>query len=187
MDGLIEQGELSGAVPLGGGFAGVAGIACLLVGMVGTFVSGDLDSAAGQQSLWTGLATTLGSLITAVAGIWMITKHLDSIPLLNRIVLRTEVGDTVIPRSTAAATVLGAMGDRPTDPLAEGAIGVAVTDLRPAGRARFGEHLTDVQSVSGFVDPGTPVRIVARTSFAIEVEAAPDADPSALSDSGESA
>ncbi len=164
----------------GFGVAGAAGIGCLLVGMVGTFVGDDVTSSVGQQSLWTGLATTLGALLVAMAGIYLVTRHLDTIPLLNRIVLKTELGPLAMPRSASSSGgggLLSAMGGTAaTDAVDIGATGVAVTDLRPSGRARFGERIVDVQSVSGFLDPGAPVRVTALTTFAIEVEAATDAE-----------
>jgi membrane-bound serine protease (ClpP class) len=41
-----------------------------------------------------------------------------------------------------------------------GATGVAITDLRPAGAARFGEERVDVVADSNWISAGTPVRIV---------------------------
>lgn len=38
--------------------------------------------------------------------------------------------------------------------------GVALTQLRPAGRARFGERVVDVVSAGGFVSRGEPVEVL---------------------------
>jgi len=57
-------------------------------------------------------------------------------------------------------------------PVAVGDVGVAVTDLRPAGRGRFDEVLTDVQSPGRFIDAGTPIRVVAVGRYVIDVEVA---------------
>ncbi|MHC5006852.1 MAG: NfeD family protein, partial [Planctomycetota bacterium] len=57
-------------------------------------------------------------------------------------------------------------------PLETGSIGVAETDLRPAGRADFEGRLVDVKSVGDYIDRGTRVRVVSVGRFAIEVEEA---------------
>ena len=41
-----------------------------------------------------------------------------------------------------------------------GAIGVAVTPLRPAGKAQFGEQFLDVIAEGDYVSPGGRVRVV---------------------------
>jgi len=48
--------------------------------------------------------------------------------------------------------------------------GVAETDLRPAGRAEFNGRLLDVKSSGGYIDKGTPIRIVSIGRFVTEVE-----------------
>ena len=48
------------------------------------------------------------------------------------------------------------------NPLASllGAIGVAETPLRPAGKARFGEDFHDVIAEGDFVNPGSRVQVI---------------------------
>ena len=41
-----------------------------------------------------------------------------------------------------------------------GAIGVAATPLRPAGKTQFGEQLIDVVAEGGYVRPGTRVQVI---------------------------
>ena len=41
-----------------------------------------------------------------------------------------------------------------------GAIGVVVSELHPAGRAQFDQHMVDVISQGQFIRPGTAVRVV---------------------------
>jgi hypothetical protein len=49
----------------GFGVAGVGGAACVLVGLVGTFVSDDLSTPAGQSDLIAGVTATLTALLAA--------------------------------------------------------------------------------------------------------------------------
>jgi membrane-bound serine protease (ClpP class) len=46
-----------------------------------------------------------------------------------------------------------------------GATGVAVTDLRPAGVARFGEEKVDVVAESEYIAAGTPVRVITEEGY----------------------
>jgi membrane-bound serine protease (ClpP class) len=53
-----------------------------------------------------------------------------------------------------------------------GSTGVAVTDLRPAGAARFGSERLDVVSGADWISAGTPVRIVRSEGYRHVVEPA---------------
>ena len=53
-----------------------------------------------------------------------------------------------------------------------GSVGVALTDLRPSGAARFGEERVDVVSDSSWINAGTPVRIVRAEGYRHVVEPA---------------
>ncbi|HYC79039.1 MAG TPA: NfeD family protein [Planctomycetota bacterium] len=57
----------------------------------------------------------------------------------------------------------------------EGATGVAVTDLRPAGRAQFGEERVDVWSAQGYIPKASAVRVVRVEGVRVTVEAAASA------------
>ncbi|MFH1567549.1 MAG: NfeD family protein [Gemmatimonadota bacterium] len=52
--------------------------------------------------------------------------------------------------------------------------GVALSPLRPAGRAQFGERVVDVVSEGGFVTPGTQVVVLAVHGGRVVVEAVED-------------
>ena len=113
----------------GTGFTGFVGIACLFVGMIGTFVSGDLRSVEGQTQLLTGLGVVLsGGTIAAIAG-WFIVRYLGGATAMQRLVLQDTL-PTHTPRSDK------------TDPVA-GTTGVAITDLRPSGRIQVNGTVLD--------------------------------------------
>lgn len=155
----------------GFGIAGVMGAVCLIVGLVGTFVSSDLTSPASRDSLWTGVAATLGAFFAAGVAIWFISRQIESMPLFRRAILSAELGRPGVGDSEARPSLLGAMGatQRALQP---GDVGVAASDLRPSGRGEFAGRIVDVQSAMGYIDRGTPIRIVAVDRFAIEVEVA---------------
>ncbi len=169
---LIMLGLLLVAAELfvipGFGVAGILGALCLLVGLVGTFVSGDLRTPTGQSELVVGLVATLTSLFAAGVVLWLVAKQMETLPVLGRFVLKTELG--AADRGEGAGLgLLEAMGQarRALEP---GDLGVAATDLRPAGRASFQGRPVDVKSVSTYIERGSPVRVVSVGRFVIEVE-----------------
>ena len=170
---LVVGGLLLIAVELfilpGTGIAGVAGVICLLVGLIGTFVSDDVTSMGGQDELWVGLITTLTSMFIAGIGIWFISRQIHSMPLFNQLILNTELKDE---SSNSNAGLLEAMGNAPRPALNTGDLGIAETDLRPSGRANINGRLLDVQSSGGYIERGSPIRVVNVGRFVIEVEEA---------------
>lgn len=100
------------------------------------------------------------SAVISVAGIWA----------LGLILPRTPAYRTLV--STSASGMV-------TDKLREqeqstriGQVGVAVSVLRPGGKARFGNQLVDVVTTGEFLDRGTGVRVVAHSGHEAIVEAA---------------
>ncbi|MCH8822555.1 MAG: hypothetical protein IH984_03510 [Planctomycetes bacterium] len=150
------------------GIAGIAGVICLLIGLVGMFVTGNVTAPTQQSELIVGAVATLTSFLAAGVILWLVAKQVESIPVLNRLVLKSEVGDSQAG-ATAQVGLLEAMGPRhralePND------TGVAATDLRPAGRAMFDGRPVDVKSVGSYIERGKPVRVVTVDRFVIEVE-----------------
>jgi membrane-bound ClpP family serine protease len=154
----------------GFGVAGVAGAICLLVGLVGTFVSGDVTTAQGKDELFTGIVSTLAALFAASVGIWFISRQLNSFPLLNRLILRAEVAGRGRP-GEGGVGLLEAMAE-PQRALKVGDLGVAETDLRPAGRGSFEGRMVDVQSPGLYIEKGSAIRVISVGRYVIEVEEA---------------
>jgi membrane-bound serine protease (ClpP class) len=166
---LVVGGLLLIAVELfvlpGVGIAGVAGVVCLLIGLIGTFVSDDLNSIGAQNELWVGLITTLTSMFIAGVAIWFISRQIHSLPLFNQLILNTELKD-----ETPSTSLLEAMGAAPPAALSAGDLGIAETDLRPSGRAEIKGRLVDVQSTGGYIEKGTPIRVLNVGKYVVEVE-----------------
>ncbi|MCC6426341.1 MAG: hypothetical protein IT435_05930 [Phycisphaerales bacterium] len=157
----------------GFGVPGVLGLLLLFVGLIGTFVGqgGGLfpNSPETRSELMGGLVTVLTAFVSAGFGIYFITRNLQSIPLLNQMVLK-PVG----MEDDEAPTMFEAI-PMPAPGLAIGDTGVSITPLRTAGKAQFGDRVIDVSSSLGYIDAGTRLRIVSSDAFHTVVEPIPHA------------
>ncbi len=138
----------------GTGFTGFTGIALLFVGMIGSFVSGDLSSNTGQSELLTGLGTIMGGCILAFIVSWIILKQFGNSSAVQQLVLDVEV--------TAPQT-------KPVGTLSVGEIAVALTDLRPSGKIQWDSAVFDATTTGGWIAEGAKVRIM-QCGMTIEVE-----------------
>ncbi len=151
----------------GFGIPGVVGMMLLFVGLIGTFVgqgSGIFPSSAGGRSeLLGGLVTVLTSFVSAGLAVYFISRNLSSIPVFNKMVLKPGV------ESDEEAGDFDVFVPAPSGP-AVGDVGTAITPLRPSGKGQFGDRVVDVSSALGYVDAGTPVRVVTADAFQVVVE-----------------
>ncbi len=153
----------------GFGVFGFAGIVLLFGGLLGVIIpSGDRlfpgEAGTGQSALFSA-AMLLAAIVTSGVAIYFITKHLGSLPIIDKLVLQDESGG-----GTLAAMAPG------VHPLM-GTAGVAITDLRPAGRAEIEGRLVDVVAEIGYIPAGTRVRVVSASAMRVGVEV--DSDPAA--------
>jgi membrane-bound serine protease (ClpP class) len=142
----------------GFGIAGIAGGLAVGASVYMSLVSGlatsaDMASAAGIVSL--------AGLVVIVGG-WALFRHLPRSGRFTRSGLM--LGD-----ATTRAT--GYLSATVREELI-GTVGVALTDLRPSGTARFGKERLDVVSDSSWVSEGTPVRVVKSDGYRLIVEPA---------------
>lgn len=147
----------------GFGFIGITGLMMMLSGLVLTFVPtepklpGWLPALSGTwQALGRGtVVLTIAMAASMGLGMWL-NRYLPSLPYFNRLVLTAVVGGTETEGSYATLV------DQPAWPEV-GALGRAITDLRPGGRAAFADPVTQalqttaVVSDSGFVAANTQV------------------------------
>ncbi len=149
--GLVLLGLEVFVVP-GLGFTGVGGAALMFTGLL--LVT--LEHWPGDSEEWANVSASFGGLTIALAlavvGSLALTWSLPNIPLFKRMVL------TPPSEQAESATVLS-LSNSGTIALL-GAMGVAVTPLRPAGKAQFGEQFLDVISDGDYVPPGGRVRVV---------------------------
>ena len=140
---------------------GIAGAAGILAVVAAFFLSMVTDMSTGEDYAVAFGVLTL-SLVIVVVAAWAILRHLPRSRGLARSGLM--LGDATTREtgylSSAVRTEL------------VGSIGVAVTDLRPAGAARFGNERIDVVSDANWISAGTPIRIVRSDGYRHVVEPA---------------
>lgn len=111
------------------------------------------DFLAVQRSL----AITMGSLIAGISGSLFLASNLHRIPGASKLVLIAALSEK--------DSLVGA------DPLVKiGAKGIALTDLRPVGRVRFGKNVFDGVSREGYLGKGEKVKVVDNTGNRILIE-----------------
>jgi membrane-bound serine protease (ClpP class) len=141
------------AVP-GFGVVGFLGIGCLLAAMVLALLGraptgGDINLA---------LSTLALSIVVAIIGAVVLFRFVERTPMWARVRLsetqRTEQGWVAAQR----------------EPGLEGTVGVALTDLRPAGAAEFAGKRFDVVSEAAFIERGRRVRVLHHEGYRIVVQ-----------------
>jgi membrane-bound ClpP family serine protease len=149
--GLVLLGLEIFVIP-GFGITGISGI-ILLVLSLGLAT---LEKKPETTQEWVSFGSTLTvfglCLVGAVMAALFIGRYLPNIPYANRLVLappdERSAGLEEAPAvSPQAAALLGAMG-------------VAVTNLRPAGMAQFGDAYVDVVAEGSFVAAGGRVQVI---------------------------
>jgi membrane-bound serine protease (ClpP class) len=125
--------------------AGMCGAVLILVGLIGSAVSGDLASTGTQEQVVRGgLIVIIGSLLGwGIA--WLIARQLGATSFGGGFVLGETVGAHEGIR-LPETTLLGARG-------------IAVTDLRPSGRIEIDGETVDAVCSGRWIDAGTPVRV----------------------------
>lgn len=158
----------------GFGVFGVLGVVMLFGGLIGTFVQGSTPlfpgSAPGSNELVYGLTTVLLATLTAGAGMWLIGKHLGKFPVVSALILKDRgVGADGVGGGGGGVGVFG--GDEEVG-VVVGDVGVALTDLRPSGRAAFGDAWVDVVADVGYIEKGSAVRVLSASRYRVVVESA---------------
>lgn len=147
--GLVFLGFEVFIVP-GLGFMGVAGAGLMFVGLL----LAALEQWPSEAEGWKTLGSTFGSiaiaLAVAIVGALVLTWSLPNTPFLNRMVLKPPAEEDATALALANSGQLTLLG----------AIGVAVTHLRPAGKAQFGAQFLDVMAAGDYVPPGGRVKVV---------------------------
>ncbi|MEZ6242316.1 MAG: NfeD family protein [Phycisphaerales bacterium] len=151
----------------GFGVFGVLGLLLLFGGLVGTFVpsSPGFPGMPGRGTdLLYGVVTVALATATAGVGMYFITKHFGRLPLVSRLVLADATPD----EDASMRLDLLMATDAPT--LSQGDTGRALSSLRPSGTAEFNDQVVDVVSDMGYIDPGTPIRVLKIDGYRVVVE-----------------
>ncbi len=136
----------------GFGLAGMAGIACLLAGLYFSFTLNDFEWPRYQwqfdRARDAGVAFVTASILLLLLfyATWKLLPHT---PVYNRMVL----GKEQVPDE-------GYVVQTKEEEQAIGQEGIAISKLRPAGKAQFGDKIVQVMSRGDFIEPGTKIVIV---------------------------
>ncbi len=110
-----------------------------------------------------GAAINLGiAALSGVGCIFVLARYLPAIPVLGGIFLKARLGEDSWAGGRGGAKSAGGFG--------VGSTGVAAGNLRPSGRALFGETPKDVTTEGDFIAGGTKVRVVRIEGFRVFVE-----------------
>jgi membrane-bound ClpP family serine protease len=137
----------------GFGVAGISGALLVLISL-GLVAYGHWPRSSEEWILFGNkLAPFSASLLGSLALVFLVARYLPHIPILNRLMLRPveESEDGTIEPDIPMHAELQAL---------LGAIGVAATPLRPAGKSQFGDSFVDVVAEGGYIMPGTRVQVV---------------------------
>lgn len=144
----------------GFGIPGFAGIVCILAGLFGMLIKNPPDRFPWPQSefdwqwftygVWSIGLGFLGFIVLAS----ILAKYIPRMGFLSGLVLAPAAG------RGATAVSLTAPPENEEISLKVGDTGEAVSRLRPAGKARFGEAVVDVVAEGEFIDTGLKVKIV---------------------------
>lgn len=179
------------------GLAGFEEVAFFLIGVILIAVEVFILPGFGIPGLL-GILLVLYSLLSSMAerlpgSSWMPNVGDLQSPLLklsSAIILAALAGAFIarhLPRSRAghwmvldsATTAQTGYTGATTDTTLLGRSGIAATQLRPSGAVQFGDRRVDVVTAGGFVEVGTPVRVVEVRGNRIVVE--PESTPSGAS------
>jgi hypothetical protein len=150
--GLILIGLEIFVLP-GFGVAGLSGI-LLVVGSLGLVAYGHWPRTNEE---WIGFGHKLGpfglGILGALAAALALVRYLPHLPFANRLLLHPQTEENEMGGESAVHLYPELAG-------LLGAIGVAATPLRPAGKVQFGDEFVDVVAEGGYVQPGTRVQVI---------------------------
>ncbi len=151
------------------GLLAVPGLLLVAAGIVATFIppgAGSPGSSTSLQALRTGMTVTVLGMVTGGGIILLLMRYFKITPGLRRFALAPGIAPNIIS--------VYARNTNQRDTLFPGAIGRAMTDLRPAGKARFGENLVDVMAENEYISANAVITISSLHENRIWVKPTPD-------------
>jgi len=135
---------------LPGGILGVIGIILLIGGCAWGMLT------MPEYAVFILIAESLGTLLTFLAGMWLIAN--------------TRAGSAL--RLETSMSAEEGYASMPTDTTLIGRVGTVITPLRPSGTIEVGDRRLDVTADGAFVETGASVRVVSVNGGYIVVERA---------------
>lgn len=147
----------------GFGVAGISGIALILFSLVSSLLQNDgfdfdVPQAEAGLSVVQALATVLIPFAILITFLLFFGQNLLQMAAFKRLALQ----------STQDAEAGYVVADQQHHLVGE--TGLALTDLRPAGKVQIAGRPYDAKATTGWIDKGTTVRIVAQERFELVVE-----------------
>ncbi|MDQ5851060.1 MAG: nodulation protein NfeD [Chloroflexota bacterium] len=163
----------------GFGIAGIPGVVALLGGLFISLIGGDIVTPA---DLARAAYTVFATLVLIVVGGMLLLRFLPRAARLQGLILQSQVGvPDVVPlrkrrskrrswlegdRLEAQSATYAASGREPVEPRSlRGAVGVALSDLRPGGIARIGDQRVDVVTRGDYIEAGEPIEVIADEGY----------------------
>ena len=152
----------------GFGVAGILGLHFIVAGLLMSFTPADAPGPIWPtfnyrytlQGLKWGMTVLAGGMLTSLVFMVILGRFMPQLPYVGRV---------VAPNPTAAEVA----ADIPYPYEARvGDQGITESQLRPAGKARFGSTLVDVVTEGEFVEAKTPVRVIERRGNRVVVRSA---------------
>jgi len=137
----------------GFGIAGILGLGALLFALFRIFQEGAVYML--------GYTVVFGGLLLALA-FWLVPNFRLGRALMLATRLKTEIGSAVTGSGTKPTTGLNHL---------LGQQGIAISDLRPAGVARFGRQRVDVVTEGDFIISGTVIEVLSVEGNRVTVRA----------------
>jgi membrane-bound ClpP family serine protease len=137
----------------GFGVCGISGIILVLVSL-GLVAYGHWPRTTHEWVRFGEKLSPFGiSMLGSLVCVFLVVRYLPHIPVLNRLILKTpeeEEDGVATPENPMHAEYQALLG----------AVGVAATPLRPAGKTQFGDSFVDVVADGGYIMPGTRVQVI---------------------------
>jgi membrane-bound serine protease (ClpP class) len=140
---------------------GLAGFGLILASLVMAMV----DIYPGAPSLPTlpQLTVPLNDLALAAIG------SVVAILILSRVLPRTSLYPALVSQGASAMQTEAAIATTQQQHI--GMVGVAISTLRPGGKAQFGDEILDVVTEGDLIEPGRKVRVIGSSGHEAVVEA----------------
>jgi membrane-bound serine protease (ClpP class) len=152
----------------GFGVTGIAGILCVIAALVLSTIGLPLKVVVATGAWVEPLTRVSIAMVITVVGLIIAARYLPRTRAFSGLILNS---------SLASSTQAHALGNAPSSFVSAdeskyvGQSGVAESDLRPVGVARFGEQRVDVVSEGDYVRAGSRVRVIAVEGARIVVRA----------------
>ncbi|MBN2456727.1 MAG: hypothetical protein JXB29_09370 [Sedimentisphaerales bacterium] len=146
----------------GFGIAGILGITCILASLFGMLIRNPPDKLPWPQTQfdWQMFTNNVLGMLFGFVGFlflaWVLTKYLPKLQFLSGLMLVPATAK----RGNEIEVSMTAPPGSQTSSVNVGDIGVVLSTLRPAGRARFGQSIVDVVAEGEFIDNDAKVRII---------------------------